>query len=91
MDSESVYTNDEITKVAEEVAESIVNASDLMMPYLIKAEQWQEGPLAMFSMWSNKYNPLGKFAIEVETLTMAQKGIVVRIVGNAMTRPGSGI
>lgn len=93
MDSESVYTNDEITKVAEGVAKKIIDskASELMKPYLFKAEEWNSGPLAMFIMWSNKYNPLGKFRIEVETLTMAQKKIIITVVGDAMTKPGSGM
>lgn len=43
----------------------------------------------MFNMWSKGHNPLGKFGVEVETLTTAQKKIVIKIVGNAMTKSGS--
>ena len=89
MDSESIYTDDAITKVAKTVAEKIVGsrASEVMRPYLFKSEQWNKGPLAMFTMWSDSHNPLGRFGIEAETLTVAQKRIVVNIVGDAMTKP----
>ncbi len=85
MDSESIYANDEITEVAEKVAEYIFNASGILKDVLLMRKQWKDGPLAMFIFWSHKYNPLGKFGIEVETLTVAQK----RIVGDAMAISGS--
>ena len=92
MDSDSIYTDNQITVVAEDVAEYILNTFNtkpIARKVLLISKQWREGPLAMFAMWSHKYNPLGKFKIEAETLTMAQKKIIVRIVGNAMTQLGS--
>ena len=92
MDSESSYTDDEITEVAENVAEFLLNTFNtkpIGRGVLLISKQYQEGPLATFLFWSNRYNPFGEFRIEAETLTMAQKGIVVRIVGNAMAKLGS--
>lgn len=41
MDSESIYTDDEITEIAKIVAETILDskASAVMRPYLFKCEQ----------------------------------------------------
>ena len=88
MDSESVYTNDEIAEVAKKVAEKIIDskACELMRPCLFKAKEWYSGPLAMFIMWSNTFNPLGKFRVEMETLTVPQKKIITTIVGKAMVK-----
>ncbi len=86
MDSESIYTDNEITQVAEKVAEFILNANGILGQLIFESRQHLGGPLAMFVMWSHKYNPLGEFKIEAETLTMAQKGIIVRIVGDLMTK-----
>ena len=86
MGSESIYTDNQITKVAEKVAGYILNVSGDLEELLLMGKQWREGPLTMFAMWSHKYNPLGGFGIELEALTMAQKRIIVRIVGNAMAK-----
>ena len=88
MSSESIYTDDEITEVAENVAEFLFSTKPILREIIVLSKQ-QIGPLAMFLLDSHKYNPLGKFKIEAETLTMAQKKIIVRIVGNAMTQLGS--
>ena len=86
MDSESIYTDNEIAKVADKVAEFLFSAKPILREMIIISKQYRDGPLTTFLFWSNKYNPLGEFRIEVETLTMAQKKIVVRIVGNAMVK-----
>ena len=86
MDSESIYTDNEIAKVADKVAEFLLNSKPILRRVIILSKQHIDGPLAMFLLWSHKYNPLGEFKIETETLTMTQKKIVVKIVGDAMLK-----
>jgi hypothetical protein len=64
----------------------ILNANGILGDAISISIPSSDGPLSMFIMWSHKFNPLGKFKIEVEALTMPQKAIIVRIVGNAMTK-----
>lgn len=98
MESEEIYTNEEIVQVAEKVVKDVVTSgySQLsvqnskycysgVLPSDLMIAHWGKGPLAVFNFSSVSYNPQGRFAIDVEALTMVQKKIVIGIVGGAMT------
>jgi hypothetical protein len=88
MEIESVYTDEQIRNIAEKLAEELRNIDSLLFSYLVKSEEYRRGPFGIMTLWSHQYNPLGRFPVEPDVLTMEQKTIVTKIVGKGMTEWG---
>lgn len=89
MEEYEIYSTEEIIKVTENVVEDILKESSSMISCIIKAEWFHKGPLSWFVFYSKRYNPRGKYAIDIEELTMKQRGIVSELVGKAIPKLGS--
>ena len=89
MDEETIYTDEQIQDIAERIAKRLRETPDFMMNIVCtKWPEFHRGPLAVMSFDSPKYNPLGRFPVEADSLTTKQKAIVTKIVGKAMSQVG---
>ena len=89
MDEETIYTDEQVQDIAEKLAGELRGASSIIIDCLVnKSEEYRRGPFGILSLWSNRFNPLGRFPVEAEALTGKQKAIITRIVGKAMAQLG---
>jgi len=89
MENDEIYSTEEIIEITEKVVETILTESSSMIGGIINADWFHKGPLSWFVFYSKRYNPRGKYAIDIEELTMKQKGIVSNLVGKAIPKLGS--
>lgn len=88
MSEETTYTDDQIIEISEQIAKKLREMCGRVRPYLYRSEEYNRGPFGILSAFGNEYNPLGKFPVEPEVLTMKQKTIVTKIIGKAMNNVG---
>ena len=89
MENTEIYSTEEIIEVTEKVVETILKESGSMISYIVKADWFHKGPLSWFVFYSKRYNSRGKYAIDIEELTMKQKAIVSNLVGKTIPKLGS--
>jgi hypothetical protein len=89
MGSDEIYSTEDIIKVAGEVVQAILK--EPMAGEIASHDYggfYHKGPLSWFGYYSKRFNPKGKFAIDIEALTTKQKGIVIELVGEAIPKFG---
>jgi len=90
MGDDEIHSTEDIIKVAGEVVQAILKESEIVTITRYDYGGFHnKGPLSWFCFYSKKFNPKGKFAIDIEALTTKQKEIVIDVVGEAIPKWGS--
>ena len=74
MDEETAYTDEEIQRIAEGLAQMKRNLPYKFQGMFFRHLGWKRGPFEIVKLWSD---------LEVEAMTMKQKAIIVKVVGNS--------